>query len=571
MKTTTRSDRCSVGGFIRSSQSFAGLKTGIAGVRIVVVLLLALAMASPLLAQDRQDPVKIGVLATRGVKKCLAKWGPTAEYLTSQIPGRSFAIVPLGYEEGCPAVERGKVDFALANSSFYVELEARYGVNRLATLKNLCLGKGYTQFGGVIFQRADREEIKRLADLAGKTFMAVKGASFGGWQMAWRELKEAGIDPYRDFGKLRFGGTHDAVVYAVRDGLVDAGTVRTDTLERMAAEGKIRLEDFRVINKRDPKTLGLPFLCSTRLYPEWSFAKVKHVPDDLAQQVAIALLSMSRDSPAAEAARCTGWTIPQAYQPVRECLKELRVGPYEDFGKITFADVISRYSYWLLAALAVLALMTAVTAWVVRLNRRLAQTQSAACESEERLQTILDTVQAGIVVVDAEEHVIVEANPVALKMIGAPKEQVVGHVYHKYICPAERGRCPITDLGEVVNNSERVLLKADGQAIPVLKTVTSVMLNGRKHLLDSFVDITERKQAEEELRKNIAQLERFNRLAVGREQKMIELKREVNDLLRTLGREEKYTCSAAKIAAAVVPEAAANRTCESSDEGGADK
>jgi len=43
--------------------------------------------------------------------------------------------------------------------------------------------------------------------------------------------------------------------------------------------------------------------------------------------------------------------------------------------------------------------------------------------------------QAGIVCIDAETHTIVDANPAAIEMIGAAKEQIIGHVCHKYICP----------------------------------------------------------------------------------------------------------------------------------------
>jgi len=42
-------------------------------------------------------------------------------------------------------------------------------------------------------------------------------------------------------------------------------------------------------------------------------------------------------------------------------------------------------------------------------------------ESEQRLKTTLDSIQAGIVVIDAETHIIVDANPAAIRMIGAPK------------------------------------------------------------------------------------------------------------------------------------------------------
>lgn len=165
-------------------------------------------------------------------------------------------------------------------------------------------------------------------------------------------------------------------------------------------------------------------------------------------------------------------------------------------------------------------------------------------ESDEYVRSILTTIQTGIVVIDAEKHVIVYANPAALAMIDVSKEEIVGRVCHEYICQAEVGRCPITDLSQEVDNSERILLKPDGQTVPILKTVTSVVLNGRKHLVESFVDISERKRSEERLRETLKELERFNRLMTGREERVLELKREINDLMEELGRTSKYTTTA---------------------------
>jgi PAS domain S-box-containing protein len=120
-------------------------------------------------------------------------------------------------------------------------------------------------------------------------------------------------------------------------------------------------------------------------------------------------------------------------------------------------------------------------------------------DKEERLRTILGSIQAGVVVIDAESHLIVEANSAALRMMDLSQDQVVGHMCHKYICPAEEGKCPITDLRQKVDNSERVFLNSSRQEIPILKTVSTIMLEGRRHLLESFLDISERKRAEEEL------------------------------------------------------------------------
>ena len=53
-------------------------------------------------------------------------------------------------------------------------------------------------------------------------------------------------------------------------------------------------------------------------------------------------------------------------------------------------------------------------------------------------------------------------------------------------------------------------------------------------------DITERKHMEEELKRNVAELERFRKLAIGREKKMIQLKVEINELLRQVNHDKKY-------------------------------
>ncbi|MCC6124922.1 MAG: response regulator [Pirellulales bacterium] len=120
-------------------------------------------------------------------------------------------------------------------------------------------------------------------------------------------------------------------------------------------------------------------------------------------------------------------------------------------------------------------------------------------ESESRLRVILDRMPTGVLLIDARDHTIVDANPVACEMIGAAEEQVVGSFCHRFICPAERGKCPVTDLGNEVDNAERVLLKADGEQMPILKTVVPVTIDDRDLLLEVFVDISERKRAENEI------------------------------------------------------------------------
>jgi diguanylate cyclase (GGDEF)-like protein/PAS domain S-box-containing protein len=127
------------------------------------------------------------------------------------------------------------------------------------------------------------------------------------------------------------------------------------------------------------------------------------------------------------------------------------------------------------------------------------QAEDAVRASEQEMKRILDSIHAGVVVIDPEAHVIVDANDAAIKMIGAPKERVVGRVCHQFICPTEIGKCPISDLHTTIDNSERALLTVEGGRIPILKSVVPVILKGRKHFIESFIDISNLKQAQEQI------------------------------------------------------------------------
>ena len=418
---------------------------------ILLTLLASAVCAGPAWSRE----VAIGVLAFRGVDNCLKRWGPTARYLSTAVADHRFRIVPLSLEEMSSAAARGDVDFILTNTGNYVELEARYGISRVATLRapgdvtagNIFGAVIFTRanrrdlrtlqdlkgkrfmavkphgFGGfqmawrelkdngidpfadfssltfsgfpqdkvaaavrdgvVIFTRANRRDLRTLQDLKGKRFMAVKPHGFGGFQMAWRELKDNGIDPFADFSSLTFSGfPQDKVAAAVRDGVVDAGTFRTGSLESLAAEGKIDISDFQVLHRK--VYTGFPFAVSTRLYPEWPFSKLRTTPQDVSQKVAVALLSMPANSPAAQAGGYGGWTVPLDYQPVHELFRELRIGPYEDLGDITMSDVFKQYGPWMILVVLILILTVSWAAWIEFLVTRRTRELSLANKELER-------------------------------------------------------------------------------------------------------------------------------------------------------------------------------------------
>lgn len=159
-------------------------------------------------------------------------------------------------------------------------------------------------------------------------------------------------------------------------------------------------------------------------------------------------------------------------------------------------SILTRYSNTL-AVLAMGLLLTGLTQFYFLHRKR---TEQKLREGESRLTTVMESVQAGIAIIDPTTHKIVYVNSAAASMIGAPKEMIVGSVCHRFICPAECGKCPITDLHQTIDHSERVLLTATGEKHPIIKSVTTVMLGGKEHLLESYIDISERKASEDALK-----------------------------------------------------------------------
>ena len=453
--------------------------------------------------------VNIGVLANEGATRCRAQWDATAEYLSQRVAGFRFQVVPLGYADVESAVAARQVDFILTNPGMYVTLEPQYRIGRIATMKNRIGNATAATYGTVIFRRADCQAIRCLADLRGKRFMAPEENSFGGWLMALRELRKRGIDPAHDFQAVQFSGTQDAVVLAVLRGDVQAGAVRTDVLERMAAKGTIRLGDFRIIPAYDgPRDADFPCLVSTRTYPEWPLARLQHTPLALAEQVAEQLRRMPMEAVAASSAGIAGWTYPGDYHEVRQCMEELEAGPFRPSRAVTVAAVVKVYWPWLLATALAVAGMAAAIVVFAGLNRRLAMAQREAEKAAGRLRKLTRAVEqspASIVITDrigAVEYV----NPGFVGTTGYSFEEALGknpRMLQSGVHPPEFYRQMWETLsrkevwrGEICNRKKNgELYWEDATVAPVL---------GADGMVSSFVavkiDITSRRQAEEALR-----------------------------------------------------------------------
>ncbi len=140
-------------------------------------------------------------------------------------------------------------------------------------------------------------------------------------------------------------------------------------------------------------------------------------------------------------------------------------------------------------------------------------------------------------------------NKAAEQIFGYMEEEVIGKDLYTLLVPERfhagfsKGFEGFKETGQgaaVGKTLELAAFGKDGKEFPAELSLSAVKLKGRWNAIGLMRDITERKAVEEEIKEKADELEKFNRLAVGRELKMIELKKEINALLEESGKEPGY-------------------------------
>jgi PAS domain S-box-containing protein len=176
--------------------------------------------------------------------------------------------------------------------------------------------------------------------------------------------------------------------------------------------------------------------------------------------------------------------------------------------------------------------------------------KEALAIAEERVRQILESAAEGIFGVDTE-GMITFVNPSVSRMLGFTAEEMIGkpshqliHHHHKDGSEYKREDCPMYAAythGKTSRLDDEFLWRKDGSGMPAEYGATPIWKDGKVvGAVISFLNVTLRKKMEIELKEHMADLERFNRLVIGREEKMIQLKEEINGLLKKMGQEAKY-------------------------------
>ena len=176
------------------------------------------------------------------------------------------------------------------------------------------------------------------------------------------------------------------------------------------------------------------------------------------------------------------------------------------------------------------------------------QSQSASPVSSNLAATILSTARDAVVVADSNGRIMLW-NRAAEVMFGSLEAEVKGQPLtilmperfqqahaqgmQRYLTSGQAHM-----IGQIV---ELVGRRKTGEEFPLELALSSFNQDGRVWFTAVIRDVTDHKQVEERFKKDKEALERQNKIMMDREGRVVELKREVNALLRELGRPPAYS------------------------------
>lgn len=252
----------------------------------------------------------------------ITNWAPRLANVTIPNTDRgancSFNIVTYnGQVDLFKAVQSQQVDFVLTNPGLMVCLVTQLNVTLITGYLNAYGNTTSSIFGGDILVRSD-SNIKNIQSLRGKRVIAGPPYSTGVYQVQARTLIANGINIYKDLSLLAFENNQTLILQELQNKNFDAAFFRADQLDNYQTPG----QNFSILN---PHTSSeYPFVFSSNLYPEWTFAALTNISSDIRSTVASELFSIRLDQ-SGSGFLLPIWTAPYNYFPHQELQMSLGI------------------------------------------------------------------------------------------------------------------------------------------------------------------------------------------------------------------------------------------------------
>ena len=164
-------------------------------------------------------------------------------------------------------------------------------------------------------------------------------------------------------------------------------------------------------------------------------------------------------------------------------------------------------------------------------EKKLINTEEALSESEKKLRAIYDNAMDGILVADVETKKFVTGNLTICRMLGYSMREIqnlgINDIHTEKDLPYVIEQFEKVLKNEITLSQDIPVMRKDGAIFYADINASPAVLAGKNCLIGMFRDVTERRQARDDLKNRVKELEEFHDMAVGRELKMKELKEEI--------------------------------------------
>jgi len=160
--------------------------------------------------------------------------------------------------------------------------------------------------------------------------------------------------------------------------------------------------------------------------------------------------------------------------------------------------VTSLFSRVLSASLENVLLQQNLKATKSSLEQMVAAKTMDLTQSRRELNAIFDAVQTGIIIHNWDSLEIIKINPVAVELINLDEKDILGGKIYDFLEKIDYNDPDFSS--ETYKNFESYLINSNSEKIPIIRTTSFVNIGSTKKRIDCFIDITELKKYQEELK-----------------------------------------------------------------------
>jgi PAS domain S-box-containing protein len=147
-------------------------------------------------------------------------------------------------------------------------------------------------------------------------------------------------------------------------------------------------------------------------------------------------------------------------------------------------------------------------------------------EKETYLETIMETIQNGVIISDPQTHLIIDVNPFFCDMVGTKRKDLLGNDYRDYLGTGETNK----DNDSKVNHyRDHSLLKTSGcEIIHTRRWFKTAQLHDKNILVQSLSDITDMKELLKTQDINIIQAKRIMKVIHSQPERNVNIENNMN-------------------------------------------